>query len=226
MMRKWNSFSVLHWRGPLKTWRNIHAELIPSWLIWVQTKALHSPDSQWTGVSAAGESSLRPGRKVSWDEVTDPVSAGTPQWAGLFLSCCGDGWRGGLDLPWSPPGETCPPEDERPVDTTTSNDAGKGHPVSILQGFTLDEPVKTRAAETDWVFVSGAAFTSYNLYLAATLEPLWTLNSVGSCNTLVQTEMSQKLLEGSNTWMNCNNFSATNKLSHLHKSIFAGFLHF
>lgn len=58
----------------------------------------------------------------------DSVSAGTPQGAGLFLSCCGDGW-----------GETCPPGDERHVAAAASNDRGKGRPVSLLQGFTLDE---------------------------------------------------------------------------------------
>lgn len=61
-----------------------------------------------------------------------------------------DGEGGSVPAMKTPPGEVCPLEDKQPVETTLSNDRGKGRPIGVLQGFTLDEgkSVKTGAEET------------------------------------------------------------------------------
>ncbi len=121
-----------------------------------QTAAVSRLTVNSPAVAAAGERSLRclypgeaqqkgqPGQSdefsFSWDPSVSRTVSVLLWW-----------WMGGASVPAvKPPRWDVSSGDERPVDTTTSNDRGKGRPVSILQGFTRDEgkSVKTGAAET------------------------------------------------------------------------------
>lgn len=80
---------------------------------------------------------MRVSRKVSWDKVMDSASAQAPRWAALVLSYCSDGWE---------EVKSKAPQVRRvllKINGSTSTHRGKGRPVRVLQGFTVDEGKKS-----------------------------------------------------------------------------------